>query len=42
MVYNYSNLPKLPFTGYNLPVSALQGPVSNCAQACTPAFVPCY
>lgn len=41
MVYNYSNLPKLPFTGYNLPVPALQGPVSNCAQACTPPFVPC-
>lgn len=26
MVYNYSNLPKLPFTGHNLPV-----PVSNAA-----------
>lgn len=34
MVYNYSNLPKLPFTGYNLP--ALPAPVSNCAQACAP------
>ncbi|WP_395461075.1 hypothetical protein [Wolbachia endosymbiont (group B) of Ablattaria laevigata] len=33
MVYNYSNLPKLPFTAYNLPAAL---PVSNYAQACTP------
>lgn len=39
MVCNYSNLPKLPFMGYNLP--ALPAPVSNCAQACAPAYAPC-
>jgi len=39
MIYNYSNLPQLPFTAYNLPVSAL--PASYCAQACAPAYAPC-
>ncbi len=29
MVYNYSHLPKLPCTAFNLPVP-------NCAQTCTP------
>lgn len=41
MVYNYSHLPKLPCTAFNLPVSALPAPVSNCAQAYAPAYAPC-
>lgn len=39
MIYNYSNLSKLPFMGHNLP--ALPAPVSNCAQAYAPAYAPC-
>lgn len=41
MVYNYNNLPKLPFTGYNLPTQVLPAPILHCAQASAPAYAPC-